>query len=77
MEELEVSLAKFLVTFLSLSQIHFVILYHRLPTGEENNKPALLKQLVEELEVNLAKSLVTFFSLSDSLPHPVPQAPYR
>jgi hypothetical protein len=45
--------------------------------GDTSNKPALLKQLVEELEVNLAKSLVTFLSLSDSLPHPVPQAPYR
>ncbi len=59
----------------SLSQILFLILYHRLPTGEENNKPALLKQLVEELEVSLIKFLVTFLSLSlaDSLPHRVPQ----
>jgi hypothetical protein len=45
-EELQqVNLAKSLVTFLSLSQILFLILYHRLPTGVENTVLSLSDSL--------------------------------
>jgi hypothetical protein len=72
-EELEANLAKSLVTFLSVSQILFLILYHGLPTGKENTviSHCCSSSSWKSWRPNLAKSLVTFLSLSDSLPHPV------